>query len=744
MYIFALPFPDQHENAANPNLVAFIADEEVLLSTLAGGIQDYIELNFVPERIFVLGFSFNVAQINAACRSTEFRDLLPPLLRSDDKLAVLSFDANGVLRRHSSDETDLAPFEQAESIQKLGLFNIFDKRNGLLGSKDTFHYVKPSGAHCRSFLRTAQVLLNGSEIDFIACWILRYLKEDRSHIWCDTAGITSIAYAAARLRGLLSPGFRHPRISSFSSYGGLELAPLDAASVVIISASTAGKLAKDIQASAGLSEEQVVTLYYLQGEAPSGIVLCDLTMGAPGLNLGYPVAPNYSPEACPDCKNNSYPVRMKGEHFQPQDTDVKKLLIVDKDLPDWLGSFSELCYGNNVIRAHHRRGRRGEIHEIFVDSYMLLSKVDKFNAKYNRVLIKSLPSSTRQIIHLGDKGSEEMATAAKGLLCNSGNSGVSLVLASDLVKSPETYTSANGCSVVVAGCVASGRSLTEIGQVLRAIQPNHGVVFLIGVSRMTEKKEAERLKSNLTYISGTSERFAYSELERIFVPDNTATGASIWTKEVSLLQKIREMFFAHETFPEGAVQTRIEWIQAAEGRDQRGMLNQIFLPTMQGAHLQLRPNFAFMRFPYDGGKVTQAEVFFIVSCILHELRNSTDPKRWIRQEEFRRVILDPKTFDRLNDGIIQAALLRACLPTELDYRLDNLASTEMADFLVEIFETSANARGEAAPEFLLALALGQMHLLSRDLVTVLEAAEKVVRANSMEEYLCRYLRSNKF
>ena len=334
-----------------------------------------------------------------------------------------------------------------------------------------------------------------------------------------------------------------------------------------------------------------------------------------------------------------------------------------------------------------------------------------------------------------------MALIAAQLLQESTGHFVPVIAAPEVAKFPKRYRIETGATVVLASCIASGRGLMEIGQVLRSIQANKAVAFLIGLSRLPGQQELDRVISNLTYTPDSRERFLLYELERIFIPDSTAIRPSIWSQEVAFLRKLRERFLSESTFPEATVEARIAQIHAAEGTDTRGLRDGIFLPDVNDQPLRLRPNFAFLKFDYQNGEITQAEVFFIITSILNDLRHDSSPNRIIFQQEFRRTVIDPQNFHRLNDGIVQAALLRASLPAELDYRITRGMSSDMAEFLAETFATCRQARGEAAPEFLLALAMRQLHLLDEDLRRVVDVAQMNVSANTLESYLCRYILS---
>lgn len=60
--------------------------------------------------------------------------------------------------------------------------------------------------------------------------------------------------------------------------------------------------------------------------------------------------------------------------------------------------------------------------------------------------------------------------------------------------------------------------------------------------------------------------------------------------------------------------------------------------------------------------------------------------------------------------MIQASILRASDPAELDYRHDLELSAEATRFVRRVLESSARPRGEAAAEFLMALCTGRLRL----------------------------------
>lgn len=78
--------------------------------------------------------------------------------------------------------------------------------------------------------------------------------------------------------------------------------------------------------------------------------------------------------------------------------------------------------------------------------------------------------------------------------------------------------------------------------------------------------------------------------------------------------------------------------------------------------------------------------------------------------ELQQVLLSPDVFSRFDDGVIHAALLRAAVPAELDYRAHETHSLSMSDIIQRIAAGYGHERGEAAMEFVIALAIGKIRL----------------------------------
>jgi hypothetical protein len=171
----------------------------------------------------------------------------------------------------------------------------------------------------------------------------------------------------------------------------------------------------------------------------------------------------------------------------------------------------------------------------------------------------------------------------------------------------------------------------------------------------------------------------------------------------------------------------------------KGLLNELFLPAMNGAQLTLRPGFAFWRFPYDKDLASQADVYFSVAAVLHRWREEHARSVGDFSRRYGRVTISPKNFYRYNDGIIQACILRAAGQGELDYRYDKQLSDAMSNVLTAVFSNFDNSRGEATLEFLFALVEKQLNLRQQPLWEPVYALEKRLRGNDLYVRIARQL-----
>jgi hypothetical protein len=100
-------------------------------------------------------------------------------------------------------------------------------------------------------------------------------------------------------------------------------------------------------------------------------------------------------------------------------------------------------------------------------------------------------------------------------------------------------------------------------------------------------------------------------------------------------------------------------------------------------------------------------------------------------------VLHPECFLRFNDNVLQACILRACHPSELDYSASPHLSKLMKEFLIKVFERHDQPYGGCALEFAAALGYGRVKLAKGDLEQVVD--ESIGRLKDTSSALLGFL-----
>ncbi|WVM92150.1 hypothetical protein ULG90_20975 [Halopseudomonas pachastrellae] len=127
-----------------------------------------------------------------------------------------------------------------------------------------------------------------------------------------------------------------------------------------------------------------------------------------------------------------------------------------------------------------------------------------------------------------------------------------------------------------------------------------------------------------------------------------------------------------------------------------------FLLSPRGNKLCLSEGFLFFGDKTDiakhYAKVEPSMVYLTISAVLQSARD-TETTRDALPKRLRIVVLAPECFLRFNDAILQACMLRACHPAELDYSSSPELSKVMKELLVKVFARWDKDFGDAALEF---------------------------------------------
>jgi hypothetical protein len=273
----------------------------------------------------------------------------------------------------------------------------------------------------------------------------------------------------------------------------------------------------------------------------------------------------------------------------------------------------------------------------------------------------------------------------------------------------------------------SGRSLLDVSRDLRTIAPKAPLLYLTGLSKTTGEPRREALEKTLVQ---TVNPYPYQmiEVERMMLPLSSEQNA--WAEELRLWRAPEVDLL----IPPG-IRTDVEARIARLRQTSKPLVDELFLANDPERSLSLQPGFVFWPDGVPARKHSQADVYFTIASVLQQLRSNAHKtqKSAIKSNWFQQTILAPENFGRFNDDIIQASILRAARPYEMNLADAPNDSRELGRLIRRIILAADTERGGAAAEFLLALATGRLRLRRSDLDVVLSDRPNPV---PLVEFLC--------
>ncbi|WP_295777175.1 hypothetical protein [uncultured Microbacterium sp.] len=657
-------------------------------------------------------------------------------------------ETGNLVEQRATTYTDAVPVTPALArlVIEDGLRQLFRDTESLASATAGFHFTHPSGSHSAHFIRASQAVSRTQHSYFVAMALLDVFScRSNLTIWVDTAGIATVGYTFADL--LRRFGVVHAiRVETFTGYGGLDasLNPL-ADDLVLISGSTSGSLARTVIAKKKLPADQVATLFYLgapMSAAEAGDVLCDLT------NRDEDVTPSvrdariapyttFKGEPCDLCASGSGEIVLDGDSFFPaaRALHLRMPSLLDRPLDgkrariskaqathfDGQGYFEDL-FGHSAIVYATGTAVEASAHAVSTRLSHLLEP-GAFPGPARRIataldaaiagappvaVVISLPDTDSAALGhyvasrlFGDRPSEVAAPDGMRWRVWRGDGGDGLAgLTED-------------CTVLIcAGVVGSGRQLTSISRELRKVDGGFQPRYFVGAAHPESSTTWSILEQTLGRVSstGTSRLTPVWKLPR----EPRFPGAPTpWTRESDQLQRVGD-WLAEQTKYKSLVATL-----EARGK-QLGALSSDTLfvgATSSGSDVRMRDiNRSFALWPFawethvaspEGAIPTHAEIYATIAHLLYESRRLS-PEVERRTITVRRhgYALHPAIFDRLNDPVIQAAVLRAAEPGELHYDQDPDASRAVADLLTFVLSNVTTEAGDASYEFVLSLVEG--------------------------------------
>ncbi len=741
---------EQGEKITCSVTVIFCDRDTIDVGNLQSEIKSFYEANYQTEEIFVIGGKYCklLEKIFVTDQLKTFKEI-PKLYKEhlSKSLYLFTFDKGGKLECINNPKS--IKKEITDLVIHEGLVLIFKKRGGLIEAKgDAHHFVFPSGKHCNKFLRTGNILLHSSEIYFIAFTLLSKYKEDfHKQIYCDTSSINTLAFALLELkRKLVGKNFKIIPVESFSSYTGIfaKSTRFFTNSLILISSSTSGNIKTKLKKHhPDVGDSNIVILYFLGAEKDyktnDGNIICNLTHSTSNPS-GLTFYDTYTESDCVYCYKGSYAVEVKGDVFLLEKPKINRVTIKvsdtpkDKNLSHFIDQFkAKSTNQNNILKVNYKENSQANNkYEVYFDMHLLLSKIENkrsklytdFKQKLYDYINQYIPSNAKYFITLEDEGSKKLAEIIiSHIKSNYVNGKLPKIIRFNDVDKALTNIDEEGAVVIIGSCISNGKNLLFLSKQLRSYE-NLRLIYFIGLSRTNNEQYFELLKSNLKQGTYGKESSSFIAVENFYC--NNDSKNTSWFTESDFIKNLID-FIDEKKLPKATkfFNNRIKIITDSLSSNQKGLANQLFYPNSENKQLSLRKGFAFFKFQNYINDVSQADIYFTIAAVINTLRNSNNYEQCLRQTEFVRNIIDPQNFNRYNDGIIQACILRNARASELSYNIDDELSSEMKDILLKIIEKHETPQGEGLLEFLYAICIKKLTLKKEHLILVLKNLDAI-------------------
>lgn len=558
-----------------------------------------------------------------------------------------------------------------------------------------FLFSKPSSRSANYFIRAENLLSETLHAHFIAFASLRMLKQaatstlgEPDAVYLDTMAFLPVALSMQ----LYQLRFGKPTIQtirSFHSHDGLKDGPLPGGNTALclISASTSCGLADQWIRINSAPPSRVATVLSFLDKSNSCTILHTLERPQ-----------DFETPAESETSEFRQTIRIHGERFLAEHTETRLLNISMDHLPDGLQTKFDSFIGKGLfscVKPIVERERRRTVH---VEKDKLV-ETKGFTDWFTKCLDQESPASTKLVIHDNDSASEKLATEALNYLTERGLS-CTKVREENFNQDEELH----GSAIVVAAAAERGTVLQRISRRLRSAQKSGTRLYIVGALFGRTYEQMKDLSSNLTQPPKGERRYVFKAYMEI--PAGSAACSNHWAREKDLLIKLDAFGDDCSALIKG---------RAAQLADEKGsgLSVQAFWPSsFTQKEMKLTDGFAFVNGKEDVKKASTVDIFLTILWILQNAREGAkikDAKR-LESGELQQVLLTPDVFSRYDDGIIQAAFLRAALPTELDYSAHETYSAAMADIILRVAIGYSHERGEAAMEFIIALAIEKIRL----------------------------------
>ena len=700
-----------HNGVHVDTLVVFLSADALPADSFSALIDEEVERDLVPDELVLVVRDTARRAATAAIRAGAELEPVRARLGACATVTVVGFGATG-----AETGRDVAHGKAAASSMTLGEVGrrcataVFKKHGGFVEANANYHFKNPSGKHTDRFMRLSNLLVHQAEISLIAMTTLRHVPADAAEAHVDTPAMFSIV--AALNDHIRSLDAKRPTLAceSFRSYGGLARHDFRGASrgVVLISASSSGGMAAQIT-KRDVDPDRIAHVLYLGPPGHRLKVAIDLSRDPKANPDGVADArETYSALGCALCDAGSIAVQLQGDQFDLGGPEFEPLTINKTDAPERLAATMQRLAGSSALAISLTQG--SDRRQYLVHAPALLSATE-FTRNLDYFARRHVPAPVRECIVL-DPGSRPFAAA----VCTAAGASPAMIPRDGLDALGKDDVDAHGKALdgapilIAAAVIESGRALLDVSRDLRKSRPASPQVYLVGLAKTGSAERLKALERTLVQTHGASPH-EFAAVESLILPPGAAANA--WSAELAFLDRA---VASGATLSHDLGRRRLNL-----RRSSLPLVDTLFVACGDTA-LRLQPGFVFWPAALSQeGSFSQADVFYTISSVLQKLRTTPSKAgaRALRANWFQQTLLDPANLGRFNDGVIQACLLRAARPMEIDYSSDAGTQLDAERIIGKIVAGAHRPRGDAAAEVLIALGSRRLRLAPKPLAEVL-------------------------
>ena len=654
------------------------------------------------------------------CKYIEIRDEIEQRLRTVRQVIVLPYGVDGRLQKNR------IRFLRGDSweVSDDDLFTIANKcvesslpsTNLVLRPPHGYKFRKPSGHEVDIFVRTGNLLSIPGLLYVFSHLIICKIPPIPRTIFIDSFTILSFAMRIQSLYAHFSRStsknegeINVPTIQMFPSYdvdSSFTLSSNDEY-FIIISASTSNGLATKLITEHSAASDRIIhivgmapfegelknsSIYFEKRDGPISPLKTDRTNRVIGITTDEFMTSHGDPTR----------VRISYKHIRRS---------CAKELSD---PFYRTCL---QIRESGEKTGYGPYSPFAITHDTSGYWSEGFTRWLNETLIHEVPVTTKVIVHLDDPNSRKMGqclkkrlrevTGEKDILCVSMDTFLKRI-----DKIPEKST--------VAVLAMQDPGLEKLGKISVQLRSKANLYqhYIIGYSFPETKKQHARMIGDLKLTPKSTPDYRLSEF--LVLPIGATYLHEFIFNDYGINRDLPNDF--DSCIGKDILRRLSQGIQTTDSKCDR----EIFFPSLQGNKLKLRGGSIF----FVDNEETEGEssnskqqnrsqeaVYLSVALALQGAREDSNLlMKGLQFDEnpFVISVLDPKMFWRFNDGIIQAALLRALSKSELDFSCSEEMSREFRQITISVLENANTVSGEAALEFLAAVVKKKVSLRDQD------------------------------